>query len=143
MIQNKRAFSLVEVVVATTILSMSVFWIYRLIWENSKILTHSSNYTQANMLFRSIEECIDNIGITVFSGSNIQNYKFNFWSDMNWCFVWELDPVILDNIEYELSWTITNSWYVLWNKYIDWELEIYNDNVWELQNTYRQTKRQE
>lgn len=88
------------------------------------------------MLFIPFIECLDNIWFDSFSGSSTQNYTFNFWSDKTWCFTWSIDVVELDNIEYELSWVITGSW----SEFIDWDLQISNDNIWVIENTYKQIK---
>ena len=141
MIQNKKAFSLVEVVVATSILSLSVFWVYKLIWENNKLLYNSSHYLQSNMLFVPFKECIEYLWFDSFASWTIIDYDFNFWSDLIGCFTWTSDFIEIDNIEYELSWIITNSWYTLWEEFINWDLQIYNDQVWVISNTYKQIKR--
>ncbi|QFR39187.1 prepilin-type N-terminal cleavage/methylation domain-containing protein [Candidatus Gracilibacteria bacterium 28_42_T64] len=136
MICNKKAFSLVEVIVAATILSISVFGVYKLIGENNKLLHNSGNYLQANMLFIPFIECLDNIGFDSFSGSSTQNYTFNFGSDKTGCFTGSIDVVELDNIEYELSGVITGSG----SEFIDWDLQISNDNIGVIENTYKQIK---
>jgi len=141
MIQNRRAFSLVEVVVATSILSLSVFWVYRLIWENNKLLYNSSHYLQSNMLFVPFKECIEYLWFDSFSSSSIIKYNFNFWNDMTWCFTWTTNIIEIDKIEYTFSWAISSSWYTVWEEFINWDLEISNDQVWVITHTYKQIKR--
>ena len=115
---NKKAFSLIEVIIATAILSITVFWVYKLIWENSKILNNSDNFIKANTLFLSLEQCIKNLWITT-----PWTYSFNFWATWTECYTWTTNIVEIDNLEYSLSWILTVSW---------WNLEISNDEVWKI-----------
>jgi hypothetical protein len=97
---------------------MAFLWVYKLIWENTKIISNSYNYTTANILFEAFEECIKfnswNINISSnktfyiwLSGCNISNTK-----------TW----ITLNNINYILYWSWkTNNKYDLtiifeWNK---------------------------
>lgn len=118
--KNKKAFTLIEVIVASAILSITVFWVYKLIWENSKLMSNSENYLQLNTLFPVFEECIKNKWYSSFSDNSTT--KFNFWNNLNWCETWNSNSVIIDNIEYFLEAKIES-----WNKksnYIDFELKI-------------------
>ena len=60
-INHKKAFSLIEVIVASIILSLAVFWVFKLIWENEKLINNSDNYKTATSLFIPLIECIENI----------------------------------------------------------------------------------
>ena len=55
--KNNKAFTLIEVIVATGILMISVFWVYKLIWENAKLINNSDNYLQLNLLFSPLSSC--------------------------------------------------------------------------------------
>jgi len=59
--KNKIAFTLVEVVVATSILMVSVFGVYKLIGENMKLINNNDNYLQLHSLFPALESCIEKI----------------------------------------------------------------------------------
>ncbi|MDD3793597.1 MAG: prepilin-type N-terminal cleavage/methylation domain-containing protein [Candidatus Gracilibacteria bacterium] len=61
---KKNAFSLIEVLVATSILSIAVFGVYKMIGENNKIITNSNNYLNKTLFFPIIETCIEKSGIT-------------------------------------------------------------------------------
>lgn len=117
---NKIGFSLIEVIVATWILVVAVFWVYKLIWENTKIITNSLNYIQLNSLTPPLKECINNIWIEYFLLNNVNYYEFNFWSSLNECNTWSSININLNNIEYLINWTIVNSWsnFIEWNTYI-------------------------
>jgi hypothetical protein len=122
---NDLWFTLLEVVVATAILTISVFWVYKLIWENTKLITNFDSYKQWDTLFVSIEQCINHIWFDAFKNGTSTGYYFDFWSDLYWCSTWTIsDKITLDNIEYKLSWEITWSW----SDYIDWTLWVYSEN---------------
>ena len=125
--KNKRAFSLIEIIIASSILSITVFWVYKLISENYKLINNSENYLQINNLFLVFQECIKNKNYTTFS-DDILNEKrnFNFWTDLKWCEIVTSSWVILNNIEYYLSSETTGTWI----NYIDFELKIEWDWIW-------------
>lgn len=130
----KIAFSLIEVVIATSIISITVFWVYRLIWENTKIISNSWNYLQANSLFPVLEECIKNINsdFLILSGA----YDIYLWGSLTWCII-SSNKTNIDNIDYSLSALITNTW----SNYIDWGLSISSDEVRTMTWIYRQNKK--
>ena len=134
--KNKKAFTLIEVLMATMILTIAVFWVYRLIWENTKIIGNSNNYLQANNMITPLIECIENIWFNTFKNSTATGYYFNFWSDSKWCFTWTTNSIVIDNIEYDMTWKIIGSW----STYIDWELWISTDTISKILNNYRQIK---
>ena len=136
--QDKNAFSLIEVVIATSIITISVFWVYKLIWENTKIINNSSNYLQINSLFPVVEECIEKIWFSVFKDTWSNNYDFNFWNTLSLenCNTGTTFNVIIDNIEYYLKWIITNSW----SDFIEWEISIRSDETKTVTWSYKQIK---
>lgn len=130
---SKNAFSLVEILVASVILSITVFWVYKLIWENNKIINNSDNYTQIDYIFPNLTECINHIWFTNFKSITTSSYDFNFWATWTWCYTGS-SKVIINNIEYRLSWKITNSW----SEFIDWNLNIEAEWVWKRSQSFRQ-----
>lgn len=132
--KNKYAFSLIEVIIATAIISVTVFWVYKLIWENTKIISNSWNYLQLYSLFPVIEWCIENLNSNFtwtiwiyyfYLGNNIQSCEYN----SSW--------TIIDNIEYKLSWEITSTWI----SFTDWKLIISSDEVKTQTWIYKQIKK--
>ncbi len=124
--KNKKWFSLIEVVIATSIISISVFWVYKLIWENTKIINYSYYYTQAHNLFPTTQECINNIWFEKFDKWIWNEYYFNFWNTLNKCNTWALnEKILIDNIEYNIKWVINN----FWTGYIDWNIFIENEQI--------------
>lgn len=135
----KKWFSLVEIIIASWILSIAVFWVYRLIWENTKIINNSWNLIQADSLFLAIQECIENIWLDTFSWSNVSDIiNFNFWGDKNLKSCWYNDwnKIILDNSEYEILWKIKDKGV----DYINWEININSPETKSISKTYIQTK---
>jgi len=139
--KNKKSiiqwFTLIEIVIATTILTISVFWVYNLIWENTKIISNFDNFKQWESLFSSLEQCIDYIWFDYFKSSTNTGYNFNFWNDNNWCLTWTINKITLDNTDYELRWNITNSG----SNFIDWELWVYSENTNEITKKFTLLKK--
>ena len=110
---------------------------YKLIWENSKLISNSSNYLQLNSLFSTLEECITSIHKSwvhdFFSETILYTSSVNFWDDLNGCQLWTATWVIIDNIEYELSIEIDS----INADYIDWVLKIEWDWVWTSTGTFK------
>ncbi len=128
---QKKAFSLIEVIIAASILSVTVFWVYKLIWENSKLINNSWNYLQLNNLFPALQECIKSRWFSSYTQPVLTTVNFNFWNTLNWCEIGTATEVIIDNIEFTLEWTIQTKT----ADYIDWELSIEWEWVWkETQN---------
>lgn len=116
--KSKRAFTLVEIIISTIILTGWVFAIYKLLSVNTNNLNNYEIKNQANSLFKNMEECIKYIWFNNFVDST--DYSFNFWSNNNWCFTWTANSwVTLDNREYFLYWSWTKSW-----NQMDWKLQI-------------------
>jgi len=93
---NKKAFSLIEVIVATSILSIAVFWVYKMIGENSKIVINSNNYLNTSLLFPIIETCIDSNWITT-------SKYIDLWIDYKSCNYSDTNIINkIDNIDYVL-----------------------------------------
>ena len=93
---NIKAFSLIEIIVATSILSIAVFWVYKMIWENTKIVANSNNFLNTSLLFPIIETCIEN--------SNITTSKYiDLWVDYKSCSISDSSVNnTIDNIDYIL-----------------------------------------
>jgi hypothetical protein len=129
MINNRTAFSLVEVIVATSILTIAVFWVFKLIAENSKIISLSQNYIQANLLLQPSKECLDYLlkdnGII-----SMKNESTPFYLDLNsfsWvCSIWTNTSVNnLDNIDYIIYVEKNNEWI----DFIDWKININSEVI--------------
>lgn len=92
---NKKAFSLIEIIVASSILSIAVFWVYKMIWENNKIINNSNNYLNKTLLFPIIEICIEKSWIN--SGINYIDLGVN----LKWCSINSSEVInSIDNVDY-------------------------------------------
>lgn len=131
--KSSKAFTLIEVIIASSILSMTVFGIYKLIGENTRLVSNKEHYSFVNTLFPSLEQCIEHIWFSYFAADT--TYQFHFGADNLWCEIGtNTDRVILDGIEYTLSWTtLTNS-----SQRIDWLLEISSELQNPLTKSYTQ-----
>ncbi len=126
-------FTLIEVIIASAILSITVFWVYKLIWENSKLINNSDNYLIMNNLFLNLEECIKSKKNYFLTKSNWSTEKINFWNDLKSCNTWSTDIVKINNIEYFLNTKITAKV----SNYIDFELKIEWDWIWVEKKDFR------
>ncbi len=129
MIIKKHAFTLIEVIIATSILSISVFWVYKLISENNRIINNSNIYLSSNLLVPVVENCIENISPATWT-----KYFLYLWNDYKQCSL--NNNVILNNIDwinYELSfeWNDTPIWKI-------WAIEIFSDFTWKIESNYIQ-----
>lgn len=138
-------FSIIEVVISSIILSLSVFWIYKLIAENNKIIDNSNNYLDANILLTNLTSCIENIWFDTLKTSDFtsQTWSFYFQNSLTWkCMTWTYDTnytftwVKLNGLDYYLYGKITNSW----TSSLDWVIWVYNDSVWNVKKDYTQWK---
>jgi hypothetical protein len=139
--KSNRAFSIIEVVVSSIILSLSVFWIYKLIAENNRIIDNSNNYLDANLLINNMISCIDNIWFDSLKASSFATStgSFYFENSLTWkCLTWNYNSdysfswVKLNNLDYYLYWRIITSW----TDSLIWKLCVYNDSVWKIEKDY-------
>lgn len=139
---SKGWFSLVEIIVATIVLTVWVFWIYKLFWNNISILSNNDNYLNQINLQTPFRECVKNIWYTNFTSSySVGNsFSVNFWSDNMWCFTWSYSTwysfswINIDWVDYFLYWTLTSTD----SKKVTLDLNIYNESLWELYASWSQ-----
>lgn len=116
--KNKKAFSIIEIVIATWILTITAFWIYRLIWENNKIVINSNNFLAQNIVLENSIECL--------KWKNFTDKKFlDFWEDLKSCNIWNQEKIVkIDWIEYIISIeTIEENWKIKIESSSAWILE--------------------
>lgn len=112
---NKKAFSLIEIIIATWVITISIFWIYKIIWENNKIINISNNSIISTTLLPIAKNCIEN-------KSPSMDWYLSLWEDLNECnFNTDITLTNIDNIEYEIE--VTNSWTF-------YEINIFSENIW-------------
>ncbi len=137
---NNKAFSLIEVIIAATILSITVFWVYKLIGENSKLIANKDVFVERNILLNDMKECIENIGFASFTWNAQAQYSFNF-GPLNFSCVSDT---------YNSSYTFPSvdiagkSYFIFGNilnkssSSIDWELSVYEESSGKITKTYKQ-----
>ncbi len=143
---SKSWFSIIEVVVSAIILSLSVFWIYKLMAENNRIIGNSNNYLDGNLLITNSVSCIENIWFDYFKNTWTYNNTWSFYfqnNSLTWkCMTWTYNTsytftwVKLNNLDYYLYWKIISSW----TGFLNWKLWIYNDKVWKIEKDYTMWK---
>ena len=111
--------------ISAIILSIAVFWVFKLIWENQKLINSSDNYKTAIYLFIPFHECIENIfwnNKTTWTDYYISLNNCSTWTTQTW--------ITIDNIDYVLHWETSN----LSSNTIDYILKISTDSLMIEQN---------
>lgn len=140
-INNKLWFSIIEVVVSSIILSLSVFGIYKLIAENNKLINNSNNFLDANILLTNSITCLENIWFYNLKSSNFNSQIWSLyfentltgkcltWTyDTNYTFTW----VKLNNLDYYLYAKITSSW----SNFLNWNLWVFSESIWKIEKNW-------
>lgn len=138
--KTKLWFSLIEVIVAISVLTIWVFWVYKLIWSNMLLLSNSESNITLNSLKLPLDECMKNFWYDYLSWAYALNQTFsiNFWSWNLDCLTWSYDssfsftPVIVDNAEYYLY----EKMIFKWNDFLKFETNIYSSQNWYLYNSW-------
>ena len=107
---SKKAFSIVEIIVSISILTIGVFWVYALIGKNMSLLWDTQKITLMKTLQKNFKECVNYFWFDSINSSYTgwESFSINFWND-NWdCLTWSFNKnyiftwVLLDNEEYFL-----------------------------------------
>ena len=130
--KNNYWFSLIEIIIATSIITITVFWTYKLIWENTKIINNSWEYLQVNSLFPTINECLKNhwyTNLSLFYNDNDEFY-YNLWNSgtLNECIrhSWQYINTI-DNSDFIIKSTLIKESTV--PAFLKFIVEISSDNT--------------
>lgn len=102
--QNKSGFTLVEVLVASLILSVVVFGILRLVNNDTKQASNLDKNTESYQIFNNSLECIKSFWYNYLS-SNTATQSLNFWSNWDNCLTWSYDS------NYTFSWIEMKSYF--------------------------------
>lgn len=120
---SKKAFTLIEIIVATSILTIAVFWVFKLIWENNKIMSTSQNIKNSHFLLQPMSECLQSIWIPQLQSESDEIY-IDLWVNKNQCSIGDSNSVVeLNNLEYQLlaEKKIDNWDSIVWDlKISDW-----------------------
>lgn len=138
--KNTPWFTLIEVLVATSILSLSIFGIYKLIGENMRLIGNSSALSTAALLLNDEKECIKSFWYDAFWNS--WKYSISFWDDNGSCATWSYVT------DYSFSWVdIDSKRYFLSAEILlvstgsrDWNLELFQEDIGKKQIDWKQVK---
>lgn len=137
--KTKKAFSLIEIIISTIILTIWVFWVYKLIWNNVNLITNNDNYKTFNNLYPNFKECITSLKSSLsWSYNSWSSFSINFWNDNMSCLIWsynsnfDFTPVLLNNNEYYLFWEVTKKE----SDEMELKLNIYNSLNWYIFNSW-------
>lgn len=135
---KKNWFTLLEILVASFILSIVVFSVLKLISENKKLINNSKNITNMYNLVPNIKECIKNIWYENFKNNTQTWYSINFWNDLKSCQTWNLNytSINIEWIDYISNIILTKQ-----TDIIDFEIEVKSDWVWNIKNNYKLIKK--
>lgn len=126
---TKQGFSIVEIIISTVILTIWVFWVYKLIGNNMNLISNNEALVQLYQSYTPMRECIKSIWywwLSSYASGDI--FSINFWNDNMWCFTGSYDTnfdfswVKLDNQEYYMYARISSKTF----KQIELDLNIYN-----------------
>ena len=130
----RKWFTLIEVIVATSILTLTVFWVYKLIWENNKLLSQSHNIQNSHYLYYPFVECLSNIWLSALKSESDEIFIWFWLNNLDCVIVWSDTYVEIDKIQYKLR-AYTND---QWDGYINWLLEIESDEWKKITNNFLQ-----
>ena len=126
MIKNNTFwFTLIEIMISTMILSIGVFWVYKLIGSNMSVITSMWNDMMIDSLVLNSKECLKNIWYENLKSWDTK-FFLDFWNDYTLCNTWIYDNtfsnswMIIDNLEYYIIPEITNSW----STFIDFNIKV-------------------
>lgn len=115
---NKSGFSLVEIMIATVILTIWLFGIYKLIWNNMAIVWNNWTLNTQKMMSYNFEQCLSSLWYDRFKElDEWVSFSMNFWDiddDYKKCIVGDYNntldftPVVVDGTEYYLYGTRIN-----------------------------------
>lgn len=101
---NKFWFTLVEVLVASLILSVVVFGILRLVNNNTKQTTNLEKNNESYDVYSNSLECIKSLGYLYLS-NNTSTQSLNFWVNWTTCLTWSY------NTNLSFSWIEIKSYF--------------------------------
>ena len=131
--KNRNWFTIIEIIIATSILTISVFWVYKLISENNKMINNSNIYLNTSMMIPLIENCIKNKNPTAWT-STANKYYFDLWNNYKNCNTVLSETInTIDNIDYILSaeWLDKHIWKIR-------NINIFSDITWNIKSRFIQ-----
>lgn len=105
---KQHAFTLIEIVVAVIILFWWVFWIYRLIALNEKLMFEYEQKTYFSLLEHPLHTCILFFHRQGFFTSTGQQFWVSFGDDRMKCELYNhsVTGVYMDGTRYDMEWKV-------------------------------------
>lgn len=144
--KNFLWFTLIEIIIAVGILSIGVFWVYKMLSLSLANTNETIKKTSQDLLISSFKECLKSIWYNSLSWSyNVwSGFSMNFWNSYTWCLTWSFDN------NYTFSWVYMNNWTNTWinfylfakvlEKNITWmkfKINSYSQEYWYLYSTWK------
>ncbi len=112
---SKSAFTLLEIMIAASILTVWVFGIYKMISSNMVLLSNFEQKQEMSQLFSPLESCLKNIWYDSLSGSFVgaveETLSFHFWDKNLDCMTGSFTS------DYSFTWVVSgNNEYFLYAK---------------------------
>jgi Tfp pilus assembly protein PilV len=106
--KNKKAFSLVELIIATIVLTIGVFWVSALLTNTQNNINNVENFSKKETLFYSVFECFKSE--KDFSNStDWATFYVNFWTDLKECDVNSTKTATtINNLDYYFKVEVTD-----------------------------------
>lgn len=137
---SKKAFSILEVLIASLVLSVTVFWVYKLIGENSRLIGNKDIFTQKNILLLNAQKCLNYWGFSELKNAAINDMSINFGANNSSCFTgtyntdYSFPSVNMNATNYYISAQITNSWAT----FIDWDIWVFEESSGKFSKSFTQ-----
>lgn len=130
---EKNWFTLIEVIVSVWILTISVFWIYKLIAWNNNLVYNKNIELKSVWLLKTIKQCIDHNNETT-----PWLYYIDLWVDNKSCGQINTETKnYIDNIEYIIETELLSD---SMDNYYNWRISIKNWITKPLEENYLQKK---
>lgn len=116
LIHKKYWFTIIEVIIAASILWITVFWILNLINFNTNQTSIFYKEKLKNDIFLNTKECVKKIWYNFFENNIWTWISINFWDNNNACITWSYD----DNLNF--TWIVLKSFLK--------DEEVWEDEFW-------------
>jgi len=130
--KDNNWFTLSEILISISILSIVIFWILKMINENKKLITNNNNVSNMYNILLNTKECINYFWYSSFINNSATWYSINFWNN-NSCETGAIDEKIIN-----LNWKDynTNLYIKKELEQIKFEIEINWNWIWKIKDTY-------
>jgi len=86
--KNKSGFTLIEVLTASLVIWLTIFWVLRLVNNNITQVNILEWEKDKNLIFLNTKECTKLLWFSYLNTLVWTWISINFWDDNTWCFTW-------------------------------------------------------